>query len=248
MDRNYTGGWLQKERLSQIVSKKEVIEVLSFDNVRKGLIESFNNGMKRNYESRDALTRPGISILQLYDTVHRCSMCKNLFTINRSYGKHDCYAHYGYRDYTNPGAPRWSCCGGLLSDIGCMECDHLPEEPGRNAARRPYSNPTPTMDVPLGAALFGASLPPSKSFFFKRYLKDQHLKGIVKKNPTYLRVKLRYLEESMYKTISTSPSLAHTRARYFPYVIDTNKSNGKQRIYINMHTSYVIVPLYRRVN
>ena len=245
MDKNYSGGWLQMERLSKTVSRKEITEMVSFDKVEEGLVEAFDQGLKGSSDTRNAIVSPNARVVESLDIVHTCAMCKNFFTVNRSYGKHDCYAHYGYRDFTNPGNPKWSCCGNLLSSLGCMECDHLSEESNKS-----YSTPCPTMEISLGAAFYGASLPASKSFFFKRYLTDRKLKRMIRKDPNYLRVRMRYLEENTYRSLISSSALAQTRAKYLPYIIKTRNKDGtikkRERIYINVNATKLIVPLYRR--
>jgi hypothetical protein len=246
MDRNYTGGWFQTERLAKSISRKEFSEIVPFVNLIPELLVTFDASLKRDTPTYQNIVDEGAPIVERFDKVHVCRMCKNHFTINRSYGKHDCFAHYGYRDYTNPGNPRWSCCGNPLSDIGCMECDHLAEVAGIT-----YSNPIPTMEIPLCAGLYGSTLPKSKSFFFKRYLEDKELLTLMRKNPNFLRTKLRYLDEKQYKSLLSSSALSKTRSRYVPYDIRTYAKNGsvkkRERIHINFKTSKLIIPLSRPI-
>lgn len=244
MDRNYTGRWFQSERVTNSIFSKEKCEIVPFLDLGPELMDVFNTYLKRDVPTHQSIVEDGLPVLKGFNTVHRCRMCKNFFTINRSYGKHDCFAHYGYRDYTNPGAPRWSCCGNPLSNLGCMECDHLSE-----ASQSIYSNPIPTMEISLNAGLYGSTSPKSESFFFKRYLEENDLRLLMEKNPDFLRVKLRYLDEKNYKTLLSSSALSKIRSRYIPYTIKTKHKNGsikkKERIHINLRSSKLIVPLSR---
>ena len=247
MDRNYTGGWFQTERLAKSIARHETCEIVPFADLMPGLLIAFDKSLKRDTVTYQTVVDESMPVVNGFDAIHRCRMCKNFFTVNKSYGKHDCFAHYGYRDYTNPGAATWSCCGDVLSSLGCMECDHLPET--SNVA---YSNPIPTMEISLCSGLYGRTLPPSRSFFLKRYTQDEELLKVMKRHPNFLRVKLRYLEEKAYRSLLSSTVLSKTRARYVPYAINTMHKDGrikqKDRIYVNVKSSKLIVPLSRRRN
>jgi hypothetical protein len=244
MDRNYTGGLLQIEKSAKMISRREISEIVPFSNLMPELLIAFDASLKRDTPTYRNIVDDATPVIDGFDKVHVCRMCKNYFTVNRSYGKHDCFAHYGYRDYTVPGEPRWSCCGNPLSSIGCMECDHLAE-----ATRTTYSNPSPTMEISLSAGLYGSTLPNSRSFFFKRYLEDKDLRAHARKNPDFLRVKLRYLDEKKYRSLLSSSALSKTRSRYVPYNVNTYGKDGKikkrERVHINLKTSKLIVPLSR---
>ena len=252
MDRNYTGGMLQRARVATRIDEEEHAETVPFSIVKEDLLRSFYEGMTRSSDRRNAVTRSSREIVNALDVPHRCSTCKQYFTINRSYGNHDCFSHYGYADRGKPGGPAWSCCGRPLSSLGCMECEHLPERVNSKGEteRKRYRKPEPTMELPLGASLYGAYLPKSKPFYFKRYLNDERLIEDCSGNDgDYLRVKMRYLKQSAYNKLIGSAALSPVRARYFPYVLNRKSKRGelkRSRIYVNFESSKLIVPLYKK--
>lgn len=246
MDRNYTGGFFQLENIAKRAHRHEHCEIVAADDViMSRLVKTFDKMLlSRDMLTRQTIEETGATSMNEYDKVFVCKMCKNYFTINRSYGKHECFAHYGYKDHSRPGAPVWSCCGNALSSIGCMECDHLP-----NVTQGSYSNAFPTMEVSLTAGLYGATLPAGNTFFLKRYLKDEKLRAIMKRDERFFRIKLVFLDEEMFRVVSKSGSMASKiKSRYIPFDIKkpTKRNTGKrERVYINMNRSKFIVPLSR---
>lgn len=213
MDRNYSGGWFHSEQVSRKVKHYEHSDTISISNsMLAGLVKSFKRHSEKHITSLNTAVNIGASLHKAYDHPFLCRMCQNLFTINKSYGKHECFSHYGYRDLSNPKGPTWSCCGKKLSERGCMSCDHL-----ATSSVTKYTTPTPSMEINLAGALYNlyTCLPLSekpgphddigtkgnKIFFLRRFLDNEALKTLMRAHPKFLRLSMQYLTQEVYDTM-----------------------------------------------
>lgn len=266
MDRNYTGGLFQVDRTIKNITKKEHVEIKPAIRVLPALLRSFKDKAQNDLFMKHYVIREGShKIVHCYDKVFKCSLCKNLFTINSSFGKHECHSHFGYKDFSIPGTPKWSCCGKKLSEMGCMKCDHFPSS--LNSSK--YATSTPTLEIPLCAAIYGLitnnttpmqnDFNKNKLFFLSRFFKDPQLVAILKADPFYMRIQLSYLDSKSFNLIKniSSGSSSNIKSLYVPIILQKKIQKGvnrggfthsgitKKKIYVNLPRSKIIMPLYR---
>lgn len=235
MDRNYTGGWFQTEKYIKSLSKYESCDIIPIDKTFMNTMVNNCKKMQQGKQYNNHLTN------ESFNKIHQCKMCKNYFTMNRSFGKHDCYSHYGYKDYSGKGHPIWSCCNNPLSSIGCMKCDHFPIYKSRNG--KSYTNKSPKIEISLIVVLrdYNCIKTTTGTSFIKRFFNDYK---ITSTTTNQIQLKLFYLDESIYMNLLKSLNISMVSKGKFTYVpINLKVDGNKKKIYINMEKSKVLFPL-----
>lgn len=246
MDKNYTGGWLESGRDLELSDEKLKRGVVTLQDL-SGLFEDIKDGLlDRN--SLDELKMKLGHLGNAVDEVQKCKNCRNYYTMNRSYGRYDCRAHYGYCDASKPGQIKWSCCGKPPSQEGCLESEHITDTSFSNYGT---SSKIPTLKLPL-AFLLAFTL---DEFYVDRESLELKVRKSTKspirfisryfwnETPTTssnVKVVIYYLEsKDYYETYRTEEVLSST---YVPHHIN---SIG-DKIYIDLIRSCVNFPMITR--